>query len=152
MEAGQLVIEPVLDAASMSEDQILQLTQKARVGFVRGIMETAKTASGLPDCTEQRDALFKNLDALEKVALTKKKITADKEGATGVSNAVHVISQLLRQSTNHYGSLPAHADREPPKLGSHIPEPVLVEGETEIEAAQMDYDSFVTKAQQAKQA
>lgn len=144
METGQLVIEPVLDAASMTEDQILQLTQRARVGFIRGIMETAKTASGLPDCTEQRDALFKNLDALEKVALTKKKITADKEDAAGVSNAVAMFSQLLRQSKSHYGELPQLPDREPPKLGDHIPDPVLVEGETEIDAAQMDYDSFVS--------
>jgi len=146
METGQVVIEPVLDAASMTEDQVLQLTQTLRVGFVREITRTAKNPGGLPDCQEQRDALFKNLDALEKVALTKKKITADSETASGVSQAVGVISQLLRQSKSHYGDLPVLAGRETPQLGSHIPAPVMVEGETEIEPAQLDYDSFVANA------
>lgn len=146
METGQVVIEPVIDAASMTEDQILQLTQGLRVGFVREITRTAKNPAGLPDCKEQRDALFKNLEALEKVALTKKKIAADNETASGVTAAVGVISQLLRQSKNHYGDLPAIPGREAPQLGSHIPPPVMVEGETEIEPAQLNYDSFVAEA------
>lgn len=143
MDAGQVVIEPVLDAASMTDDQVLRLTQGIRVNIVRELTKKAAANGGLPGDMEDREALFKQLDGLDKLAISRKRIEADREQSTGVSQAVGLISQLLRQSKSHYGDLPDAADREPPRLDNSVPAPELVFGETEVEPPQLDYNSFV---------
>lgn len=150
MDAGTVVIDPSIDAGSMSDDQILALTQRTRVGVVNHLAN--KKPGGIPDDKEDRDALFKALDGLDKVALTRKRIAADVEQASGVSQAVSLISTLLRQSKTTYNTVDVDDATvvSAPTLSNDIPEPELVPGETEINAGQLNYDAFVAGKQPAK--
>lgn len=143
MDQVQVVAAPVIDGASMTEDQVLALTQGIRVGIVRTLTTKAAITGGLPGDSEDRDALFKSLEGLDKSALTRKRIKADQEQATGVTHAVGLISQLLRQAKSNYGNTIDDATREIPVLGNQVPEPVLVQGELDQAPAQLDYDSFI---------
>lgn len=149
MDTGTAVTEPVIDYGQLTDDQILAFTQHTRVNIVKSLV--AKAPGGLPGDKEDRDALFKSMEGLEKVALTRKRITADTESNAGVSQAVGLITQLLRQSKMNYntGDITDVEDSVAPRLGDDIPEPELVPGETEINAPQLDYDSFVAGKQPA---
>lgn len=147
MDAGTVVIEPGIDAGSMTDDQILALTQRTRVGVVSKLITAGN--GGLPGDKEDRDTLFKALDGLDKVALTRKRITADQEQASGVSQAVGLIAALLRQSKTNYNTLEVSDATvlEAPTLGDDVPPPDLVPGETEIHAGQLNYAAFVAGKQ-----
>lgn len=150
MEAGTVVVDPCIDAGSMTDDQILALTQHTRVKIVKNLVN--KTPGGLPGDQEERDALFRAMDGLDKVALTRKRIDADKEASSGVSHAVGLVAALLRQSKTNYSLADVvDTNREIPRLSDDIPDPVLVPGETEINAGQLDYDSFVAGRAQPTQ-
>ena len=148
MDTGAVVIEPSIDAGSMTDDQILAFTQRIRVDQVNHILKTKP--GGVIECKEDREYLIKNIEGLDKVALVRKRIAADKEAATGVSQAVGLISALLRQSKTTYNTTDVVDVSAPaPKLSSDIPEPDLVPGETEINAGQLSYDEFVAGKQPA---
>lgn len=148
MDTGTVVIEPVIDYSQMTDDQILALTQHKRVTIVQHL---TRAPGGIPGDKEDRDALFKSLDGLDKIALTRKRIQADQETTAGVTQAVGVITQLLRQSKLNYNTVDVEDvdASEMPKLGDDVPAPILVPGETEINAPQLDYDSFVAGRQAA---
>lgn len=150
MDAGNAVIEPSIDAGSMSDDQILAITQRTRVAIVNKLVN--KTPGGLPDDKEDRDALFKAMEGLDKVALVRKRIAADVEQASGVSQAVGLVAALLRQAKTNYNTVDVDDATvlEAPTLGDEVPPPELVPGETEIHAGQLNYESFVAGKQPAK--
>ena len=145
MDTGTAVIEPAIDGGSMSDDQVLAYGQNVRINVVRHL--TSNKPGGLPGDKEERDALFKALDGLDKVALTRKRIAADQDTANGMSHAVSLVAHILRQSKSSYNTIDAseiESTRPTPTLGHDVPPPVLVPGETEIHAPQLDYDSFVS--------
>lgn len=124
------------------DDQILQYTQGKRQEIVSKL-----TAKGIPtDDSKQMQALLATLDGMDRVALGKKRIKAD-EGIAGANQAAAaaVIATLL-QKAGSAGMRPFEAvdviPRTPPTLGSDIPEPVLVKGETDTVTQQMSYEAF----------
>lgn len=124
------------------DDQILQFTQGKRQEIVSKL-----TAKGIPtDDSKQMQALLATLDGMDRVALGKKRIKAD-EGLAGANQAMAagVIATLL-QRAGSAGVRPFEVldapPRTPPVLGSEIPDPVLVKGETDTVTQQMSYEAF----------
>jgi len=128
-----------------SDDSVLDYTQTKRLEIVDKL-----TAGGIPVTdNDQMNTLLKTLDGMDRVALGKKRIKAD-EGLASANQAMAatVISELLRKA-NSGGVKPFvvenAVERPTPVLGNEVPPPVLVEGETDVLAPQMSYDTFMAK-------
>jgi len=151
MDTGIEVIDaqPVIDPASMTDDQILALTQSIRIKAIRHLTGKAIQTGGLPGDIEDRDALKHHLDGLEKVALSRKKIAVDQQTNAGMAAAAGMIAGVLRQTSQYYGTPVSNENVVPPTLGDEIPDPDLVPGETEVDTPQLEYNSFVASVKAA---
>jgi hypothetical protein len=126
----------------MNEDEVLAYTQNLRVRIIKEV-----TKGGVvPDDRSAQSLLMNQLDSLERTALTSKRIKADEAAAETGAGAAALIAKLLSQAgSGRREETDIIEARVVPVLGSDVPEPVLVPGETEIAPGQLDYDSFMAK-------
>jgi hypothetical protein len=132
-------IPPALD-----EDQVLAYTQNVRKNIVADLTK----GKAFPENKGQQILLMQALDGMDRAALTSKRIKSDEKTSQGVAGAAGIIAQMLSQMGGMV-HMPKPVDGEivnvePKMLTEEIPEPQLVPGEIEINAGQMDYNSFVT--------
>jgi hypothetical protein len=122
------------------DEQILEYTQGIRKQIVTELVKKNENLQD-PDCI---NTISKVLDGMDRQALGKMKIRVEEKQATNQEGMAANIAELLRQmgSNGHNFQAPVPVPREVPALGSDVPDPVLVDGETATNPAQQDFDSF----------
>lgn len=126
----------------LSEDQVLAYTQSKRKAIVQEL--TQKGA--VPDDNSSRNMLLQALDGMDRAALTSKRIKAEEKSGAAMAGAAGMVAQLLTKVTGKSLAnldLEDAVERAAPALGADVPPPQLVPGETEVNPAQLDYDSFI---------
>ena len=132
---------------TMGEDEVLAYTQSKRKEIVEHLTKDKK----IPEDGSSRDMLLRALDGLDKAAFGKKRLQADERNN---GNMAAMMAKLLTHLSSNKNLPPADVidnGAPPPALGSDIPNPVLVPGETEVSAPQMDYDTFMAPYKDADQ-
>jgi len=123
-----------------TDDDILDYVQGKRKEIVQGLLPEQITSSTDP---KNVSLALQALDGMSRDALGKKRLQAEKENADASGAASAIIAQMLRQAT---GLKPFETDgttpRAPVELGSDVPRPELVAGETDTVAPQSNYDEF----------
>lgn len=84
------------------------------------------------------------LDGMDRQALGKMKIRVEEQQNMNQEGMAANVAEILKQmgSKGHNFQAPEPVPREVPVLGSEVPDPVLIEGETATIATQQDYDTF----------
>ena len=131
--------KPTLEA----EDDILAFTHQARKNIVGHL-----TKKGVPDDVEQQRILLSTLKDMDQSALGRKKIKVEEKQNDNQAAAASLISELLLAATNRrtHNVIDVTPNREIPVLGSDVPPPVLVDGETsDVGSCQETFDSFTQR-------
>lgn len=102
----------------------LELTLSVREKIIKGLTSDGK----IPEGEEDRSFLMKALDGMDRTVLSKAKIKSDDKNATNQAAATNMVAQLLLTAASRRTG----KRTEPVLLGSDIPEPELVDGETFI--------------------
>lgn len=125
----------------MTEDQVLAYTQGKR----KHIVDTLTLNGKVPEDKTEVSFLISALDGMDRAALTTKRIKSDEKSAAGITGAASIIAKLLMQTNNRNNVIDELI--EPPLIGSDVPDPILVPGETEINPGPMTFDSFTSVIQ-----
>lgn len=129
-----------------TEDQDLQFAQGVRKKLVGDLTKT-----GMPQDKESRMILLQALDGMDRSALGRKRIKVEEDAGKNQAQFSGVIADLLRQQNPNAAVIASQASgavsRPAPVLGSEVPDPILVEGETSTANSQLTYDSFISKMQ-----
>lgn len=125
-----------------AEDNILGYTHSVRKGIVVALMPNGQ----LPSDPANTKIVLAALDGMDRSALTRKRIKTDEKKIDSDAAAAELISKVLiaAGSSGNKRNLPI-TQRALPVLGTDVPEPLLVEGETSTNAPVQNYDSFVSK-------
>lgn len=133
---------------TLTEDQVLAYTQGKR----KFIVDTLLKDNKIPGDRAELTLLVQSLDGMDRAALTNKRIKADEKASEATAGSAAAIAKLLtelggRQKNFHNDDVTDLTPREAPVLGSHIPDPVLVPGETDVSSPQLDFESFTARFQ-----
>jgi hypothetical protein len=85
---------------------------------------------------------------MDSSANTRRRINADSKNAAQSAQAAATIARLFTTHPNlskRIESVVPAEEYTPPELGSDIPRPQLVEGETSTQVSQQSYDTFMAK-------
>jgi len=133
-----------------SDDAVLDFTLD-----VRRTMVAEFTRGGLPiNDKDQMVMLQETLRGLDSVAIGRKRIKVEEKSNADLNESRQAIAELLRQQAAHRqrGTL-IEGETVPtaviPVLDESIPRPTVVDGELEVGAKPMNYESFM-QAQRAK--
>lgn len=129
--------EPALE----EEDSIFAYTNERRKHIVTTLM---KEDMALKDPAYAKIVL-QALDGLDKVALGRKRIKVDEKINTNQEMAAGLIARLLNSTAGSklYETTMFDINRKPPTLGTEIPNPILVEGETSVNALAITFETFI---------
>lgn len=128
------------DPRNMTDEEVLTFVRTQQMHVVD---QTWRMYNGLPSEKVHATMMMQALDGLAKNAQTNKRLKAETEGGTALQQAGHLITQLLTKVKGlQIDESQVIENASPPTLGAEVPAPVLVPGETDINAAQLDYDSF----------
>ena len=135
----------------MTDDEVLNYVQQQRKNIVDVL-----TKDGVPKDPEDVKVLLGALKDMSGQAIQKKRLKIDEKHNANQEEATQLISQMLDMvSQNSHGShkhvhVIEHTARPIPCLPDDFEKPVLVEGETSTTISTMDYDSFMSKYQDAE--
>jgi hypothetical protein len=133
-----------IEVPVMTDDQVLAFVQHKRKAIIQDVMPHGK----VPNDRSEQALLIASLDGLSRDALGNKRIKADEKAAHGVAGAAGMIAEMLGQLGNltngSFKDLEVLESVEPPSLGDEVAEPFLVPGELETNAAQLNYESFMS--------
>ncbi|MBB5409283.1 hypothetical protein HDG34_003224 [Paraburkholderia sp. HC6.4b] len=133
------------------EDKVLDYTLRQRQAII--VTMAGNSGESLSKLSpREMDVVLAALDGMDRVALGRKRLKSENIALANQAAAAAVIAKILGtpgigqaaprpggQSDQHSGELrPAI-----PMLPCDVPEPVFVPGETDMEAAQMNVDSFM---------
>lgn len=129
-----------------NEDEVLAFTHQQRLSMLGKVLKDGAVPED-PSMAKVAVSLLKDMDAM---ALGRKRIKADEKIADSQEAAAGLISRVLTAAaaTRPY-QLRNPSDviaRPAPQLGSEVPPPLLVEGETAVVSAPETYESFVARA------
>lgn len=137
MSADQVteVVGPV-DA----DEAVLDYTQQMRKQIV-GVLATDLKNLADPKIV---GTIAQVLDGMDRQALGKMKLRVEEAQVMNQEGMAANIAEILRQmgSGGHNFQAAEPVPREVPKLGSDVPDPVLVDGEIATLPVQQDFDSF----------
>lgn len=126
-----------------SDEEVLGFTQRKRREIVGKMMSTEEYL---------QDAKFINalggvLDGMDRQTLTRMKIRVEERQVNNQEGMAVNVAEILKQmgSGGHSFQAPQPIVRPIPVLGSEVPDPVLLEGETSTIAVQQDYETFHAK-------
>lgn len=141
------VLPPVL-----SEDQVLDYTQRMRRTVVDKL---TKNGTELPQDIDETRMVLQTLDGMDRNALGRKKIRVEEQANQNVAGMTGLVAEMLRSSrdVSFYqkgGATNPGVTRVAPELGSEVPEPVLVEGETAQSPLQMSFEAFQSQFKPAE--
>lgn len=139
MSDQQHVAEEVVGRAD-ADEAVLDYTQTMRKQIVGSL---TKNLENLAD-PKIVSTISQVLDGMDRQALGKMKIRVEEQQTMNQGAMSANIAEILKQmgSGGHNFQAVAPVPREVPKLGSDVPDPVLVEGEIATTPVQQDYDSF----------
>lgn len=141
-----VVVVPEVTAADVpNEDQVLAFTH-----LQRKLVVTALTKQGVPIAdTRQMSVLLQTLDGMDRQALTRKRMSADKEIAKGAQDSnTALLAEVLKRIPNvgrPESGVVIQGLREIPTLPSTIEAGELVDGQTEKAPPQDTYQSFMAR-------
>jgi hypothetical protein len=123
-----------------ADEAVLDYTQGMRKQIV-GVL--AKNLENLAD-PKIVGTISQVLDGMDRQALGKMKLRVEEAQVMNQEGMAANIAEILRQmgSGGHNFQAAEPVPREVPKLGSDVPDPVLVEGEVATTPIQQDFDSF----------
>jgi len=132
---NQIEVLPAL----VEEDQILAQTHAVRVAMVGELFKNNQ----LPLEPDDRKLLLSTLKDMDASALGRKRIKVEEKANNNQEAAAGIIAQLLQQASGtRHRQAEAPVEREIPMLGSDIPDPVLVDGETSTAYIQENVEMF----------
>lgn len=125
---------------SEDDEENLKITQRARMLIINNNLKGDKL-----DDPKFQAQVNKSLDAIDKQILTRKRLEIENKNAnTNEANKDLVAAMLSQMATpNVFAAKVVDPNRKIPELGPDIPPPQLVEGETAIGVANMDYETFM---------
>jgi hypothetical protein len=123
-----------------ADEAVLDYTQGMRKQIV-GVL--AKNLENLAD-PKIVGTISQVLDGMDRQALGKMKLRVEEQQVMNQEGMAANIAEILRQmgSGGHNFQAAEPVPREVPKLGSDVPDPVLVDGEVATTPIQQDFDSF----------
>jgi hypothetical protein len=127
-----------------SDDSIQAYVHHHRVGLVKTLMKDGK----MPEDKDSQQTLLAALKDMDSSANTRRRINADSKNAAQSAQAAATIARLFTTHPNlskRIESVVPAEEYTPPELGSDIPRPQLVEGETSTQVSQQSYDTFMAK-------
>ena len=137
-----------------SEDKVLDYTLRQRQAIIATV--AGKKGESLKDLSPRElDVVLAALDGMDRVALGRKRLKSENIALANQAAAAAVIARIL--GTPGIGQAGQRADQQPHQPGEpgtaiptlpltlpiSVPEPVFVPGETDMEATQMNVDSFM---------
>lgn len=129
------------------EDRVLDYTLRQRQAIIVSMTgEEGEDLKGLSP--RELDVVLAALDGMDRVALGRKRLKSENIALANQAAAAAMIARILgAPGIGQAGQRPAQqADALQgaiPMLPPGVPEPVLVPGEADIEAAQMNVDTFM---------
>lgn len=126
---------------AMTDEQVLAYTQHKRKFIVGKLLNNNQ----LPTDKSDISMLMGALDGMDRAALGNKRIKADEKANSAIAGAAGMIAGILTRIKSQTGvDLEMAQEVAPPLLpASEVPDPVLVPGEIETNATQMNYDAFM---------
>jgi hypothetical protein len=123
-----------------ADEASLDYTQGIRRQLI-GILMTDVKAVADPKVANSIGGL---LDGMDRQALGKMKIRVEEAQVINQEGMATNIAEILKQmgSGGHNFQAAEPVPREVPKLGSDVPDPILVDGEVATTPIQQDFDSF----------
>jgi len=130
-----------------SEVDSLALTQHLRKEVIKKL-----TSSGIPENdNEKMTLLLKAADGMDRVSLTRMRISVDSEASKTNSEVASAIADLLMKASSS-GNKPfqstAPIERDTPTLSNSIPRPDIVPGELDIGVSSETIDTFTARMKQ----
>lgn len=128
--------------ADLSDELSLRKISSIRHQIVNTLLK-----EGLPDDVEDRKALFENMDKIERSALTKMRISADKDINASQAQTKMMVLEMLKSIGRSVpdASVSEATATVAPVLGSEFSAPTLVPGETSLDMDETNYDSFMQR-------
>lgn len=124
-----------------SEDAILAFTHGLRL---KVIDEMFGKEGKLPEDPTDRKTIVSVLKDMDAQALGRKRIRVEEKLNSNQEQAAGLIAAVLNATAGHSAfRISKSVVRQIPVLPDNIPNPILVNGETETIAASLDYESFV---------
>lgn len=132
---------PVLNEIPPHVDDVvgmMTLTNQKRMEIVNAFTRNGK----MTEDPKEASVIIKALADMDKSVVTKKRIGIEEASVKSTEEEAHASAELLKAIKHNMFQAVGAPTREIPELGSHVPEPELVPGETEIGISNMTYDSF----------
>lgn len=134
--------QPIQLGDDFNEDTILNYTHTKRKIIVESLL-----GKGVPDDPAVVKVALAALDGMSRDAIGRKRIKVEEKTNKNQESAAALIAQLLSSSQcNGIFKSAESISRATPKLGTDIPAPVLVKGETSTIPLDITYDSFVSES------
>lgn len=112
----------------------------------RKLVIDGMTKGGIPSDNRKVQTLLMALADMDRTTLSKKKIKVDKEIGSNNNQAMELIASMFGDSRlKKIGVTDKPVDRVLPELGPDISVPDIVDGETDEQPTQENYDSFMTR-------
>ena len=125
------------------EDSVLAFTHHHRKEMVGHLYKNNQ----LPVEPDDRKLLLSTLKDMDASALGRKRIKVEEQANNNQEQAAGMIAQLLQRATLNnnrpFQSDVPMKDIVPPQLGNEVPDPILVEGETDTIAVQGSVEEFM---------
>ena len=128
-----------------SDDQLLDFTQRTRKALIEKF-----TRNGMPGDVKEASVILGALADIDRQVIGKKRLKIDEEAMRGGAAIAFNVAQVLRGITNKPTTDGIESNRSTPVLGSEIPDPALIPGETDIAPIQVDYDTFQAQVQESR--
>ena len=130
--------EVILD----SEESVLSYTHAKRLFIVESMLHEGQ----LPEDPAEKKVLLNALDGMDKMAIGRMRIKIDEKANKNMGQAAALVAQLLSSGNiAHMYNVPNGTNRDAPLLGSDVPAPDIVNGETAINPLGTNYEEFMNK-------
>ncbi len=141
MTASQTIEVQVIE----NEDEALRYTQGKRQQIVEALIK--KDLNDLNSA--QISLLSASLDGIDRSAMGRKRLKSDEKIGSAAALAAAVIAQVLAAPGAMQVGQAAGIRTAIPQLPTDVPEPIIVPGEMDSDAPQMDYNTFMAQAEKA---
>lgn len=126
------------------EDSILAFTHNARLEVLSKMMTGSNGQRSLPEDPADRKTIVSVLKDMDAQSLGRKRIKVEEKLNNNQEQAAGLISAILNATAGHSAfRIQQRVPRAAPVLPDNIPNPILVEGETETATSGMNYEEFV---------
>ena len=134
------VLAPVLP----DEDDVLAFTHATRLDVLKQMFTGSNGQTKLPEDPADRKTIVSILKDMDGQALGRKRIKVEEKINSNQEQAAGLIAQVLNATAGHSAfRIQSRVPRAAPVLPDDIPNPVLVDGETETSTSSMNYEDFV---------